>query len=152
MKLIEYNLGRWIGFAFNLGLLVFTGNVCAADAPKPSEVVELPQLTVNEDRELPPPEAWLYTQTEGFEVISNGPERETRQLLRDLAMFRVAMDVAWPVKFKPMPPSSIILCGRRGMFDQFLPGKDGTVDKSANKKRIGLTLNNREQAFIVMDI
>ena len=123
--------------------------VVAADTPPPApEIVELPALSVTDTRELPQPESWRYTRIGEFEALSSASDRETRRLLRDFEMFRLALGIAWPMEFRPMPPSTIILCGRAGEFPRFIP----EAERKTSGNRASLTLNNHEQAFIVIDL
>ncbi len=113
-----------------------------------ANIVELPTLQVTDTRELPPPDKWRYTEILGFEVISNASDRETRRLIRDFEIFRIALDKAWPLEKRPAPPSAIILCGKGNSFDQFVTdGKTG-----ADRTKPTLLLNGREQAFILLDL
>ena len=116
--------------------------------PASSEIVELPTLNVTDTRELPQPEKWRYTRIGHFEAISSAPDRETRRLLRDFEMFRLALGIAWPMELRQPPPSSIILCGRTHDFRQFIPAQE----KTSSENRASLTLNNHEQAFMVLDL
>jgi len=123
----------------------------AADSAPPAppiDIVELPTLSVTDTRELPQPEKWRYTRIGNFDAISSASDRESRRLLRDFEMFRLALGIAWPMEFRQPPPSSIILCGRARDFQQFLPPQE----KKSSDNRASLTLNNHEQAFIVLDL
>ncbi len=111
------------------------------------DIVELPTLTVTDTRELPQPEKWSYTNIEGFEVISSAKDRETRRLLRDFEIFRLALGIVWPVAQTKAPPSAMILCGRRGEFASFLPPAERHAGTTAS-----LVLNDREQAFVILDL
>jgi tetratricopeptide (TPR) repeat protein len=123
----------------------------AADtsASTAEKTVELPALNVTDKRDLPPPEPWRYTRIEGFEVISNASDRETRKLLQDFEIFRLALGIAWPVKLRPLPPAALILCGRKNAFDRFAPSAQRTNLEVA---RVSTILRDREQSFIVMDL
>ncbi|MDR2673303.1 MAG: hypothetical protein LBC18_00115 [Opitutaceae bacterium] len=126
-------------------------------AAPPAEVVELERLTVTDSRELPPPEEWSYTTIPGFEVLSNASTRASQRLMRDFAIFRDALGIVWPIQFRDPPPSAIILCGRNNAFAQFLPAPADPADARADATpvdigRASLTLINREQGFIVMDL
>jgi hypothetical protein len=111
------------------------------------EVVELPTLTVTDTRDLPQPEKWRYTTLEGFEVISSASDRETRRLLRDFEIFRLALGIVWPLPQNNPPPSAMILCGRNGEFASFL-----SPEEKKTHSRASLVLNNREQAFVILDL
>lgn len=121
-------------------------------APPPSEVVEMERLTVTDARELPPPEEWSYTTIPGFEVLSNASTRATQRLMRDFTIFRDALGIVWPIQFRDPPPSAIILCGRNNAFEQFLPDATNEDGTPVDIGRASLTLINREQGFIVLDL
>jgi hypothetical protein len=134
--------------SFLLSLCLPSSNVAQTQSAKPADLVELPTLQVTDTRELPPPDKWRYTEILGFEVISNASDRETRRLLRDFEVFRIALDKAWPLEKRPAPPSAIILCAKGNTFDQFVTdGKTG-----ADRTKPSLLLNGREQAFILLDL
>ena len=119
-----------------------------ANSTTSANIVELPTLQVTDTRELPPPDKWRYTEILGFEIISNASDRETRRLIRDFEIFRIALDKAWPLEKRPAPPAAIILCGKGKSFDQFVTdGKTG-----AERTKPTLLLNGREQAFILVDL
>jgi hypothetical protein len=120
----------------------------ATSTPVPSDVVELPALTVTDTRELPEPEKWSYTKIPNFEVISSAGERTTKRLARDFDIFTMAVGIAWPIKTRPMPPSALILCNNVRQFEGFLPPKEST----AKENRMSATLNDRERAFIVLNL
>jgi len=129
----------------------FRPGIFAADTPPaltPPDVVELPTLQVTDTRELPPPDKWRYTTIPGFEVISNASDRETRRLVRDFEIFRMALDIAWPMKKVPLPPSALILCGKGKSFDAFVPDAEAGPDRG----KASLLLNNHEQGFILIDL
>jgi hypothetical protein len=121
-------------------------------APPPSEIIEMERLTVTDARELPPPEEWNYTTIPGFEVLSNASIRATQRLMRDFIIFRDALGIVWPIQFRDPPPSAIILCGRNNAFAQFLPAPAKDAAAPLDIGRASLTLINREQGFIIMDL
>ncbi|MGC4071038.1 MAG: hypothetical protein QM760_00655 [Nibricoccus sp.] len=133
-----------------VAMLTFAPRIFSAD-PKPSassEIVELPTLNVTDDRELPPPDKWRYTQIPGFEVISNASDRNTTRLLRDFGIFQIALDKAWPMEKRPMPPTAIILCGKEKTFDTFV-----TEGKTGPDRVLPSTLlTGKEQSFILIDL
>ena len=135
---------------FCVGLLGL-GQVRAA-APVASfagdEVVELPTYHVVEARELPPPEAWLYGRIAGFEVLSNASERATRQLVGDFQWFHQAVGLVWPgVQLPGSVPTALIICGRGGQFEAFVPASQRRDDRAI----AGLTLRAGEQSALVVD-
>jgi hypothetical protein len=110
--------------------------------------IELPTYTVTEMRELPPPEKWLYTRIEGFEVLSNASERATKALVRDFQEFYQAIGYVWPGVQRPSAvPAALIICGRGGKFDAFMPAGERRADRAM----ASLTLRNRELSAIVID-
>lgn len=120
----------------------------APTTPTPTDVVELPALTVTDTRELPEPEKWNYTKIPNFEVISSAGDRTTKRLVRDFDIFTMAVGIAWPIKTRPMPPSALILCNNVRQFEGFLPPKQS----DAKENRMSATLNDRERAFIVLNL
>lgn len=111
-------------------------------------VVELPKFVVTDDRALPEPESWHYAEIPGFEVLTNASDKATRRLLKDFAMFRDALSLVWPVPDRSTVPTSLILCGKGGKFDAFMP--DGK--SSADRALASLFLKNKEQTAIVLDM
>lgn len=111
--------------------------------------VELPTftVTVTDSAVLPEPEAWRYTRIGDFDVISNAADRNTRRLLADFHTFLRTVRLIWPVPAKPLAGTSLILSGRLGKFDAFLPAgprPDGLAP-------VSLLVRDREQAAIVVD-
>lgn len=111
-------------------------------------VVELPKMVVTDSRELPPPEAWRYAEIPGFEILSNASDQSTRRLLKDFDLFRQALGLIWPVPNRSSVPMALILCGKGGKFDAFVP--DGK--SSAERALASLFLKGREQTAIVIDL
>jgi hypothetical protein len=130
-------------------LLGGAAHAAETDGPSLGRVVELPPVTVTESRELPPPEKWRYTQIPGFEVLSNASDRAAQRLLRDFQLFQTAVGIIMPAfQYRPAVPASLILCGRGGKFDVFLPKGDRPVDTGA----ASLTYRKGEQAAIIVDM
>jgi len=121
-------------------------DVLAAGAAGP--VVELPKFVVTDTRELPPPEAWRYAEIPGFEILTNASDKATRRLIKDFEQFKEALALVWPIPNKSRGPTALILCGRGGKFDGFVPaGKTG-----ADRALASLFLKSREQTAIVIDL
>ncbi len=119
-----------------------------AEEPAPGPVVELPKFVVTDSRELPPPETWQYGTFPGFEVLSNASVKNTQRLVKGFETFRIALSFVWPLPSKPAYPVSLIICGRGGKFDAFIPrGSDGTPDTA----RASLFLKQGERSAIVLD-
>jgi hypothetical protein len=121
--------------------------LAAQDVSK-DKPLELPTYTVTDSRELPPPEPWLYGRIPGFEVLSNASEKSTKRLVGDFQRFFLALSLVWPgVQQKTAVPTSLIICGRGGKFDAFIPkGK-----QRSNRAMASLTLRAAEQSAIVID-
>ncbi len=119
-------------------------------AAKDSPVVALPAYTVTDARDLPPPEAWRHAEIPGFEILSNASDRETQRLLRDFQQFNQAIGVVWPALIGRSPtPVSLILCGRGGKFEAFVPKK---ADGGPSVGMASLFLRNNERSAIVVDL
>lgn len=110
--------------------------------------LQLPTYTVTAERELPPPESWLYARIPGFEVLSNASEAKTRHLLGEFQRFTHALHLVWPGLISPASaPASLILCGRGDKFGAFLSATPGGERAAAS-----ITLRSSEQAAIVLDL
>lgn len=138
------------GFAATV-LLIVSMAFARADNEPPiaprDPMITLPDLKVTSHADLPPPESWLYGRIGGFEVLSNASDRATRRMLSDFAKFTQAMSLVWPAPSKPLPVSTLILCGRGGGFGAFPP-----ADATKNDAIVpSVLLRNREQMTIVVD-
>lgn len=121
----------------------------AAEIEPVGPVIELPTFTVTETRDLPPPESWRYAEIPGFEILTNASDRATQHLLRDFQLFQIAASIVWPaMQYNPPVPAALVLCGKGGKFDAFIPKGGRHADRSA----ASLTLRNREHAAIVLDL
>ncbi len=111
-------------------------------------VVELPKFVVTDSRELPPPESWRYATIPGFEILSNASDKATQRLIRDFDEFRQALGYVWPVPNRVSQNTTLIICGRKGKFDGFVPaGKT-----SAEIATASLFLRQGNQASIIIDL
>jgi hypothetical protein len=142
-------LRRWSVFAlFMLGACGLRAQV--VEASKDSPIVALPAYTVTDARDLPPPEAWRHTEIPGFEIISNASDRTTKRLLEDFNLFNQAIGIVWPALVGRSPtPVTIILCGRGGKFDAFVPK---TADAGPQQGMASLFLRDNERSTIVVDL
>jgi hypothetical protein len=126
--------------------------LCPAQAqnqpPTGSETLKLPDFKVTDSPDLPRPESWRYAKIGNFEVLTSAPERETRKLLADFAMFTQAMSLVWPAPLKPVTSSTLILCGKDGRFDKFAPA--GVMKTDAIVPSV--FLRSRDQVAIVVDV
>ncbi len=136
--------------ALALLLVVPAGALVAQDNnPAPADrVVELPKFVVTDSRDLPPPEAWRYATIPGFEILTNASDKATQRLVRDFEMFRQALSYVWPVQERVAQNTSLILCGRGGKFDAFLPAGKTVVDSGT----ASLFLRKGNHAAIVIDL
>jgi hypothetical protein len=124
----------------------------AADVSTPPQgaVIELPKITVTDDRILPPPESWRYARIPGFEVLSNAGDRTTRRFLEDFQMLRSAIDIVWPAANQATSqlPAHLIICAKGGDFETFFPAEKSEDAFYSNS----LFLHDREQSVIVLDL
>jgi len=123
--------------------------LCLAAEPVATEPpLELPKITVVDQRPLPPPESWRYAQVPGIEILSGASDRETQKLLRDFQLFRDAIGVVWPgLKVRRPVPMTIILCGPGKNFSAFLPADPN----QSGIKTASVLLKDPEQAAIVLN-
>jgi hypothetical protein len=128
-----------------LAVAAFAAEDVAKDAP-----ISLPVFTVTDSRELPPPEAWRHVKIPNFEILSNASDRETQRLLRSFQQFNEAIGVVWPALIGRSPtPTTLILCGRGGKFDAFVPVK---ADGGPSVGLASLFLRNAERSTIIVDL
>ena len=134
-----------------LALSLFgAGGLRAEDAAAKDPVVALPAYTVTDARDLPPPEAWRHAEIPGFEILSNASDRETKRLIADFQLFNQAIGVVWPALIGRSPtPVSLILCGRGGKFDAFVPK---TADAGPSQGMASLFLRDAEHSAIVVNL
>lgn len=112
------------------------------------EVLQLPTYTVTAERELPPPEAWLYTRIDGFEILSSASASNTKQLTDDFQRFAFAAGVVWPAARQNIAvPASLIVCGRNQQFELFRPDAEWVPDHAF----ISLLFHKGGASAIVLD-
>ena len=140
---------RCLALLCSLGLsLAAGGGRLAAQDVSQDKPLELPTYTVTDRRELPPPEKWFYGRIAGFEVLSNASEKSTKRLVGDFQRFYQALSLVWPGVQRPAAvPTSLIICGRGGKFDAFVPAGQ----QRPNRAMASLTLRAGEQSAIVID-
>jgi hypothetical protein len=139
---------RFLRLVAAAGCLAAHGGSLAAQDVSKDKPLELPTYTVTDSRELPPPEPWLYGRIPGFEVLSNASEKSTKRLVGDFQRFFLALSLVWPgVQQKTAVPTSLIICGRGGKFDAFIP----KGQQRSNRAMASLTLRAAEQSAIVID-
>jgi len=138
-------------FRWGLPVVVLAARAAAQDPttqPVNEKPVEMPVYTVTDSRELPPPEKWNYTRIEGFEVLSNASARGTLRLVKDFQRYSQAIGLVWPGVQRPAAvPAMLIICGRGGKFDAFMPAGERRPDRAM----ASLSLRRDEQAAIVID-
>ncbi len=128
--------------------LLFAVSGVALRAQQEGPIV-MPKVTVRGDAAETKHESWQYTRIEGFEVLSNGTESEARTLLRKFLHFRQALALAWPpADFHATAPATLILCGKGGKFDSFLPKRAAGPDTGI----ASVLLRSRDMAAIVVDL
>jgi hypothetical protein len=147
---LSLSFTRWIPLLPLIMLTAAAPRLVAADAPPAADpVVELPKFVVTDDRLLPPPESWRYAEMPGFEILTNASDRSTQRLIKDFNMFKEALSIVWPIPTRTTVPTSLILCGKGGKFDSFLPPADKSGVDRATASRF---LRNKDQTAIVIDL
>ncbi len=141
VRTIGSELPRW-GLWLSLAVLARS----QAPAPVAAPFVVLEPFTVTGERELPPPESWLYASFDGFEVLSNASAYDTRRFLSDFRRFRDVLETLRLVPGEPGPSMTLILCDRDDKFLDFTP--NGRRDAQGS---VSLFLRDREQQVIVID-
>ncbi|MEY2879400.1 MAG: hypothetical protein RLZZ15_1780 [Verrucomicrobiota bacterium] len=130
---------------FSARLAAQSPAITAAASEKP---IELPAYTVTDTRDLPPPEKWNYARIDGFEVLSNASPKGTLRLLTDFQRYSQAIGLVWPGVQRPAAvPAMLLICGKGGKFDAFMPKGERRSDRAM----ASLTLRQDEQAAIVID-
>jgi hypothetical protein len=119
----------------------------AAEEIATGPVVELPKFVVTDSRELPQPESWRYATVPGFEILTNASDKATRRLMSDFDLFRQALSYVWPVPDRPGRSATLIICGKGGKFDRFVPKGDNGPEVA----RATLLLRRAERSSIVID-
>jgi hypothetical protein len=95
----------------------------AADptAPTTDNVVELPKLTITDERDLPPRESWRYTAVPGFEILSNASDSSTKHFAREFYQLQEAIKIVWPAVLNvnsATAPTTLLLCEKGKIFDE----------------------------------
>jgi hypothetical protein len=133
----------------SLAFFLSVTGTAAAEEVLSAPVIELPRIVVTDSRELPPLEAWRYAEIPGFEILTNAPDGQTQKLLREFQLFSLAVDVVWfGLQEKRAVPISLIICGRDGKFDDFVPAEKTDYVTG----RVSLFLKDREQAAVILDL
>lgn len=130
--------------------MAFFGTVfgAAADEQPPGPIVELPKFVVTDSRELPKPEAWRHATMPDFEVLTNASDKATQRLLRDFDMFRQALGHVWPLPARGGPATALIICGKGGKFNAFVPKGKAVVDAGL----ASLFLKQGDRSAIIIDL
>lgn len=132
-----------------VGLAGVAASAAQEAAPQATgEVVRLPDFVVEETRELPAPEAWRYGRTAGWEILSELPDGPTQRLLRDFALFRLALVHLWPAADRPGPPTTLLLCRRGRTFAGFVP----TADERGASTRASLHFQGPIRTALVLNV
>lgn len=129
-------------------LAFVAGLAFGAEEQSGGPIIELPKFVVTDTRELPPPEPWRYGTIAGFEVLTNASDRATQRLLRDFDMFRQALGHVWPIQTRVTSSTALIICGRRGKFDAFVP----KMREDAETALASLMLRKSDFTAIVIDL
>jgi hypothetical protein len=139
------SLAALLAFVF----LVPVSAVNAEERPDASDpIIELPPFVVTDTRELPQPESWRYSTIPGFEILTNASDRATQRLMRDFGMFRQALGHVWPIPQRLSQTTPLIICGRGGKFDAFIPAGKVVPDAAA----ASLFLKQGSKTAIIIDL
>lgn len=112
-------------------------------------VVALPKIVVRDSRVLPPPESWRYGTIPGIEILSNAPDKATKDLISDFELFRQALGVVWPAVNRENTPVLLVLCEQPAKFKSFAPAHTGSGPATT---RASLFLQGRTHDAIVIDM
>jgi hypothetical protein len=136
------------GAVVAIASLLLGSALYAQEKPAPGDpIVELPKFVVTDSRDLPQPESWRYATIPGFEILTNASDRATQRLLRDFGMFRQALGHVWPIQQRLSQTTSLIICGKGGKFDAFMP-----VDVAPDVASASRFLKKGNQTAIVIDL
>lgn len=126
--------------------------VSDADTP-----VRLPTYSVTADLEGYDQEfGWRHCSLPGLEVLAKGRDGRWEGIIRELQVFRYALERIWPDTLtRDQLPAAIVLCDDPSDFRKFIPGS--TVKQSAGAPRGGKavggtqtrSLSEGDQALIV---
>ena len=149
--MFQKKLLHWIACVFATGIFLPCAMFAQTQKTAPTataasdEVVTLPTLTVTANRIIPPPEPWRYMVVQGIEVLSNASDTRTKQLMTDFVQYKdVVANIQSAFNVKNAPPLKIIICGRAGAFDQFIP-------EGQPKNQVTVWYKDAEQSFIVVN-
>lgn len=106
-----------------------------------TQPITLPDFSIYADRELPPPESWLYARIDGFEVLSNASESRTRDMVTELQRYSYSLDLVWAGSKPGASPAALIICGADRKFDDFLP------EDLRSGERAFITFSRRSRDF-----
>lgn len=106
---------------FGAALILAAGAAFAAtDQPVNTTPVDLPDFVVESQRELPPPESWLYSRLGPHEVLSSAPRGTTERALQDLNRLLHGLSLLNTPLLPPGDRSAkIVICGRDADFEVF---------------------------------
>ena len=138
---------RWVVMWGGVGLVWVTAQPTSS---VDDDVVLLPTVTVDEKRDAPPPEEWLYAEVPSLEILSSGSAFDTQRFLRDFLLLRSVIDAVMPglQGGAASEPGVVILCDREGDFRRFLP-----ADQAAEVYRVNqLFFNEGSRSAMVINI
>lgn len=129
-------------FAALLAPTVALSASLAAQETATAKIVELPDFNVYTERELPPPEEWLYARIDGFEVLSNASASRTRDMVTELHRYAYALNLVWSgARPAAHSPAALVICGGGRKFESFLP------PDQQNRERAFTTFHRRSPEF-----
>lgn len=113
--------------------------------------VDLPDFVVEGQRELPPPEPWLYSRLGNHEILSSAGRGPTERMLKDLNRLIHALHLL-KTPFLPSEDLSakIVICGRESDFRPFMEKfHDESTDE--DMRTWHYEFRGREGAVLVLD-
>ena len=110
------------------------------------EIVELDPYVVDANAGCPETGKWWYTKIDGFEVLSSASIEQGTELLENFHKYRQALKIFRPVEEQEYETSTIIVCGRKDEFEDFVPS-----DQKHEKGIVSYLLRRQEHACIVLE-
>lgn len=121
------------------------------EQPVNIQPVDLPDFVVESERELPPPEPWLYTRLGNHEILSSASRGPTERMLKDLNRLVHALQV---LKTPFLPPeeasAKVLVCGREADFQAFAE-KFGDQNAEDHLRTWHYEFRGRDGAVLVLD-
>ncbi len=123
----------------------------AAEQPVNTTPIDLPDFVVESQRELPPPEPWLYSRLGNHEILSSAGRGPTERMLKDLNRLLHGLRLL-QTPFLPAEEVSgkILVCGREADFQPYSE-KFGDQNTEEDMRTWHYEFLGREGAVLVLD-